>query len=245
MNRAYTKGMHMEEKQGIRLNKFLSSVGVCSRREADKLIEAKKVTIDGRVAITGEHIFPTQKICINGKPIKKETDRILIVLNKPKGIVCTTSKKDKNNIVDYLGFDKRIYPIGRLDKDSEGLILLTNQGELVDKILRGSNYHEKEYIVEVNKNLTEDFLQKMRNGVPILDTMTRPCQVEQIGRKSFQIILTQGLNRQIRRMCEALDYRVIQLKRIRIMNIRLGKLKTGSYRNITEEEFRQLKKLLE
>lgn len=234
----------MEDKKGIRLNKYLSDVGVCSRREADRLVEAGKITIDGRNAIMGERVTPQQRIVVNGKEIRKEQDKVLIVFNKPRGIVCTTSKKDPDNIVDYLNFEKRIYPIGRLDKDSEGLILLTNQGELVDKILRGSNYHEKEYIVEVNKKVTEEFLNSMRNGVPILDTVTRPCEIQQIGERAFQIILTQGLNRQIRRMCEYLGYRVVHLKRIRVMNIHLGRLKSGTYRNVTQEEYRQLKELL-
>lgn len=234
----------MEDGKEMRLNKYLSDAGICSRREADRLIEAGKVLIDGRAAMMGERVNPKQKILVHGKGITREREKILIAFHKPRGIVCTTSKKDPDNIIDYLKFEKRIYPIGRLDKDSEGLILLTNQGELVDKILRGSNHHEKEYIVMVNRNITEEFLNSLRNGVPILNTITKPCEVQQIGERSFQIILTQGLNRQIRRMCEYLGYRVVHLKRIRVMNIHLGRLKSGTYRNVTQEEYRRLKEIL-
>ncbi|MBQ3601010.1 MAG: pseudouridine synthase [Lachnospiraceae bacterium] len=230
--------------QEIRLNKYLSDVGVCSRREADRLIEAGRVSIDGKIALMGQKILSTQNIQIDGKNIKREEEKVLLAFNKPKGIVCTTSKKDKDNIVDYLNYGKRIYPIGRLDKDSEGLILLTNQGELVDKILRGSNYHEKEYIVTVNKKITPEFIRAMGQGVPILDVVTRPCQIEAIGNRTFRIILTQGLNRQIRRMCEYFDYRVVELQRVRVMNIRLGRLKLGTYRRIVGTELEELMKLL-
>lgn len=230
---------------GIRINKYLSSVGVCSRREADRLIEAGKITIDGTVAQMGTKVTETSNICINGKPIKKEESFTLIAFNKPRGVVCTTFRRDPNNIIDFLKFDKRIYPIGRLDKDSEGLILLTNQGELVDKILRGSNFHEKEYIVKVNKKLTKEFVKGMTEGVPILDTVTRPCVVTPINETSFRIILTQGLNRQIRRMCEHFGYQVVSLKRVRVLNIQLGRLKTGTYRNVTSQELEELKRLLE
>lgn len=228
----------------IRLNKYLSDAGVCSRREADRLIEAGKVTVDGQTAIMGQKVGGTERIEINHKPIKVEEEKVLLAFNKPKGIVCTTSKKDKDNIVDYLSYGKRIYPIGRLDKDSHGLILLTNKGELVDKILRGSNFHEKEYVVTVNKKLTPEFLRAMGSGVPILDTVTRPCEIEQIGPKTFRIILTQGLNRQIRRMCEYFEYRVVDLQRVRVMNIRLGRLKVGTYRRIAGAELEELMKLL-
>ena len=228
----------------IRLNKYLSDAGVCSRREADRLIEAGKVTVDGQTAIMGQKVGGTERIEINHKPIKVEEEKVLLAFNKPKGIVCTTSKKDKDNIVDYLSYGKRIYPIGRLDKDSHGLILLTNKGELVEKILRGSNFHEKEYVVTVNKKLTPEFLRAMGSGVPILDTVTRPCEIEQIGPKTFRIILTQGLNRQIRRMCEYFEYRVVDLQRVRVMNIRLGRLKVGTYRRIAGAELEELMKLL-
>ena len=229
---------------GIRINKYLSNVGVCSRREADRLIEARRITVDGVTADMGMKVTDDSYICINGKPIKKDEEFTLIAFNKPRGIVCTTFRHDPNNIIDFLKFEKRIYPIGRLDKDSEGLILLTNQGEIVDKILRGSNYHEKEYIVKVNKKLTKDFIEGLQGEVPILDTKTRPCKVTPIDERTFKIILTQGLNRQIRRMCEYFGYRVVSLKRVRIMNINLGKLKTGTYRNVTKQELEELRSLL-
>lgn len=228
----------------VRLNKYLSDVGVCSRREADRLVETGRITVDGIKAVMGQKVSSAQEIQIDGKPIKKEQDKVLLAFNKPRGIVCTTSKKDKDNIVDYIGYGKRIYPIGRLDKDSDGLILLTNNGELVDKILRGSNLHEKEYIVTVNKKVTPEFVRAMSAGVPILDTVTRPCQVEQISPRTFRIILTQGMNRQIRRMCEYFDYRVVELTRVRVLNIRLGKLKVGTYRKIVGKELEELIGLL-
>lgn len=231
-------------EQGMRLNKFLSDAGVCSRREADRLVEAGRITVDGVLPVMGQKVTPDQEIAIDHKPIRKEEEKVLLAFNKPRGVVCTTSKKDKNNIVDYISYGKRIYPVGRLDKDSDGLILLTNQGELVDKILRGSNFHEKEYIVTVNKKITPEFLRAMGSGVPILDTVTRPCEIEQIGARTFRIILTQGLNRQIRRMCEYFDYRVVELTRVRVMNIRLGRLKTGTYRKIVGKELEELIKLL-
>lgn len=232
------------DNTGIRLNKYLSDAGVCSRRQADRWVEEGKITINGNMAVMGQRVLRGDKVAVNGKPIKKEEDKVLLAYNKPRGIVCTTSKVEKNNIVDYINYDKRIYPVGRLDKDSSGLILLTNQGELVDKILRGSNYHEKEYIVTLNKKITPEFLRAMGSGVPILDTVTRPCELEQIGPRTFRIILTQGLNRQIRRMCEYFDYKVVELKRVRIMNIRLGKLKEGTYRKIAGKELEELKQLL-
>lgn len=231
--------------QELRLNKFLSDAGVCSRREADRWIEAGRISVDGIVAVMGQKVRKNQSVLVDGKPIKKEEEKVLLAFHKPKGIVCTTSKKDKDNIVDYINYKTRIYPIGRLDKDSEGLILLTNQGELVDKILRGSNYHEKEYIVTVNKKITPEFIRSMGQGVPILDVITRPCEIEPIGPRTFRIILTQGLNRQIRRMCEYFDYRVVDLQRVRVMNIRLGRLKTGTYRKIVGTELKELLELLE
>lgn len=230
--------------EGIRINKYLSNVGVCSRREADRLIEARKITVDGVIADMGVKVTEDNEICVNGKPIKKDKQFTLIAFNKPRGVVCTTFRHDPDNIIDFLKFDKRIYPIGRLDKDSEGLILLTNKGDIVDKILRGSNLHEKEYIVKVNKKITKKFVEGMSEGVPILDTVTRPCKIEVVNDYTFKIILTQGLNRQIRRMCEYFDYRVTNLKRVRIMNIKLGKLNTGTYRNVTPQELEELKRLL-
>lgn len=230
----------MEPKNAdeIRINKYLSDAGICSRREADRMVEAGRVSINGEIVRMGAKVRPGQQIFIDGKPIEKEEEEILLAFYKPRGIVCTTSKKDKANIVDYINYEKRIYPIGRLDKDSEGLILLTNKGDWVDGILRGSNYHEKEYIVNVNKNLTDDFLKRMAEGIYLeeLDRTTRPCKVAKIDDRAFKIILTQGLNRQIRRMCETLDYKVTRLKRIRVMNIELGKLKVGTYRKVTAME---------
>lgn len=234
----------MQTDETMRLNKYLSDSGFCSRREADRLIESGAVSIDGRVATLGERVTMSQKILIHGKPLKREEERILIAFHKPRGIVCTTAKDEKDNIVDYLNFDKRIYPIGRLDKDSEGLILLTNKGDIVDKILRGSNYHEKEYIVTVNKKITSQFVKGMEKGVPILDTVTRPCKMKVINDTTFRIIITQGLNRQIRRMCEYFGYKVQTLKRVRIMNITLGNLKSGTYRNVTEKELKELMQLV-
>ena len=231
-------------EQEVRLNKFLSDAGVCSRREADRLIDAGRVKVDGTVAVMGQKVTKTQKIEIDSKPIQRDDEKVVIAFHKPRGIVCTTSKKDKDNIVDYINYGKRIYPVGRLDKDSSGLILLTNQGELVDKILRGSNFHEKEYIVTVNKKITPEFLRAMGSGVPILDTVTRPCEIEHISARTFRIILTQGLNRQIRRMCEYFDYRVVELTRVRVMNIRLGRLKEGTYRKVEGKELEELFGLL-
>lgn len=232
-----------DETKEIRLNKFLSDAGVCSRREADRLIEAGKVTVDGNIAVTGMKILPSQSILCEGKSVSREEEFIMIALNKPKGIECTTSQDTPDNIIDFINYPKRIYPIGRLDKSSEGLILLTNNGAIVNKILKAVNHHEKEYIVIVDHAITDDFIRKMSEGVPILDTVTRKCEVKKLGEKTFKIILTQGLNRQIRRMCEYLGYRVVRLKRIRIMNIEMGDLKKGAYRNVTREEIEQLLKL--
>lgn len=227
---------YSDSTDSIRLNRFLSDTGACSRREADRLIEEGHVTVDGVKAELGMKITKDQTILLKGKPVKREEKLVLIALNKPRGIVCTTDRREKDNVIDFLKFDKRIYPIGRLDKDSEGLLLLTNDGSIVNKILRGGNNHEKEYVVTVDKPLTADFLKQMAEGVPILDTVTRPCTIKALDKYTFQIILTQGLNRQIRRMCEYLDFRVQTLKRTRVMNIHLGHLQTGGYRNITEKE---------
>lgn len=229
----------MEEK--IRLNKYLSDAGVCSRREADRMMEDGRITVDGERAVPGTRVFPYQRIMIDGREIIREEEKVILAVNKPEGVVCTTTDRFKEeNIVDFVGYPIRVYPIGRLDKNSEGLILMTNRGDIVNKILKASNYHEKEYVVTVNKPLTPEFLEKMQNGVPILDTVTRPCKVKKEGKKTFRIILTQGLNRQIRRMCEYLGYRVEKLTRVRIMNICLGDLPLGSYRELTEEEIRIL-----
>lgn len=229
----------------IRLNKYLSEAGVCSRREADRLIEAGKVTVDGVTASMGMKVVPGQQVVCDGKTVGGKDRPVLLAVNKPRGIVCTTSDKDRaENIVEFLNYPIRVYPVGRLDKESEGLLLMTNQGEMMDQILRGRNGHEKEYQVTVDKKITGDFIRRMGAGVAILDTVTRPCEVEQTGEKTFRIILTQGLNRQIRRMCEVLGYQVTKLRRVRIMNIKLGNLKTGAYREVTGAELAELNRLL-
>ena len=233
-----------QKENGVRINKYLGDAGVCSRREADKFIDLGKVTIDGVRAEMGSRVFPGQKVIFNGKELKKQEEQVLIAFYKPVGIVCTTDTREPDNVIDYLNYGKRIYPIGRLDKDSEGLLLLTNDGDIVNKILRAGNHHEKEYLVTVNKPLTPEFLKGMSGGVPILDTVTKPCTIEQTGKCSFKIILTQGLNRQIRRMCEYFDYRVLSLKRVRIMHIQLGHLKPGTYRNLSEGELERLQTVL-
>ena len=230
---------------GVRINKYLSDAGICSRREADTVIAAGKVTIDGVIAEMGSRVFPGQKVLYEGKPVKKQEKQVLIAFYKPVGIVCTTdTKREKDNVIDYIKYPERIYPIGRLDKDSEGLLLLTNDGDIVNKILRAGNQHEKEYLVTVNKPITAEFLKGMAGGVPILDTITKPCVIEPTGKCSFRIILTQGLNRQIRRMCEYFGYRVQTLKRVRIMHIQLGHLLPGTYRNLTDAELKRLETVL-
>lgn len=233
-----------DKEKSIRLNKYLSDAGVCSRREADRLIEQGKILVDGEPAQMGVKIFPYQNIVIEGRQVKREEELILLAFHKPAGIECTTNEKIADNIITFINYPKRIYPVGRLDKNSEGLILLTNNGAIVNKILKSVNFHEKEYIVSVDKEVTEEFIRKMGAGVPILDTTTRKCRVTKQGSHTFSIILTQGLNRQIRRMCEYLGYKVSKLKRVRIMNIRLGKLKSGTYRNVTLEELDILLKSL-
>ena len=229
----------------IRINKFLSQAGFCSRREADKFILDERVTINGIIAKMGEKIDPNDDISVDGERIsKKPNKKIYIILNKPKGIVCTTdSGVEKNNIIDYVNHPKRIFPIGRLDKTSEGLIFLTNDGDIVNKILRAKNKHEKEYHVTVDKPITHEFIQQMSKGVPILNTVTRPCEIKRVKDYEFKIILTQGLNRQIRRMCEYLGYRVKKLKRIRIMNIKLD-IPLGEWRYFNDQEFSELKEML-
>lgn len=231
-------------EEAIRINKYLSEAGYCSRRQADRLVEAGRVTIDGKVAQMGDKVTDDQKVMVGKQRVLREEPFIMIALNKPKGIVCTTAEVEKDNVVRFLNFKQRIYPVGRLDKDSEGLLLLTNQGELANELMKARNYHEKEYVVRVNKPLTKDFIKAMRDGVPILDTVTRPCKVRYVDKYTFEIILTQGLNRQIRRMCEYFGYRVVALKRIRIVNIELGKLKTGQWRYLTDNEIQEMKGLL-
>ncbi|MBO9586050.1 MAG: 23S rRNA pseudouridine(2604) synthase RluF [Flavobacterium sp.] len=228
-----------------RLNKFIGETGYCSRREADKLIDEKRVTVNGAVAEMGTKVSSDDEIRIDGKLIVEKNEKMVyLAFNKPVGIECTTNLEVKNNIVDYINYPKRIFPIGRLDKASEGLIFMTNDGDIVNKILRARNNHEKEYTVTVNKPITERFIQRMGNGVPILDTVTKKCKVEQISKYTFKIILTQGLNRQIRRMSEYLGYEVTALKRIRIINISLD-VPVGRYRDLTDAEIKELNQLIE
>ena len=235
----------MEEQQLTRINKFLSEAGYCSRRAADKLIEEGRVTINGKVPEMGTKIAPQDEVRVDGKLISEPKDKpVYIAFNKPIGIVCTTDTRvEKDNIIDFINHPKRIFPIGRLDKPSEGLIFLTNDGDIVNKILRARNKHEKEYIVEVNKPVTPRFIKMMSDGVPILDTVTRKCFVEKTNKYEFRIILTQGLNRQIRRMCEFLDYKVTKLKRVRIMNVKLD-LPVGEWRDLTKEELKEINRLV-
>ncbi|SFU43000.1 23S rRNA pseudouridine2604 synthase [Pustulibacterium marinum] len=228
-----------------RINKYLSEIGYCSRRAADKLIEEGSVTINGKVPEMGTKVTDDDVVAVNGKPVKEpQEDFVYLAFHKPIGIVCTTdTKRERNNIIEYINYPKRIFPIGRLDKPSEGLILMTNDGDIVNKILRARNNHEKEYIVRVNRKITDDFIKRMGSGIPILGTITRKCKVEKISDFQFRIVLTQGLNRQIRRMCEYLGYRVTQLKRIRIMNITLD-VPVGKYRDLTPKEMKELNALI-
>ena len=241
----------------VRLNKFLSDAGICSRREADRAVEAGEVTVNGEPAVMGQKIAETDEVCFRGRPVRRKAadDFVLLAVNKREGIVCTTSRKDPDNIVDYVGYPTRIYPVGRLDKDSEGLILMTDRGELSDRILRSVNGHEKEYQVRVDKPVTKEFIDAMKKGVRLEDVSsgakhfksirTKPCFAEKTGSQTFRIILTQGLNRQIRRMCEALGYRVTHLKRVRVMNIELRDLKVGEYRHVRGEELETLLAMLD
>ncbi|MGO0063760.1 23S rRNA pseudouridine(2604) synthase RluF [Brevibacillus fluminis] len=224
----------------MRINKFISETGVCSRREADKWIESKRVTINGVIADLGSQAEPGDDVRVDGKPIGAKKAPVYIAVHKPVGITCTTEQHVQGNIVDFVNHRERIFPIGRLDKDSEGLILMTNDGDIVNKILRAENNHEKEYIVTVDKRITPEFLRGMASGVKILGTVTKRCKVQQVDEYVFQIILTQGLNRQIRRMCEAFGYQVKRLKRVRIMNIQLGNLKKGTWRNLEPKELKTL-----
>lgn len=233
----------MDKKMATRINKYLSEAGFCSRREADRLIRQSKVRINGNISSLGDQVEDNDQVTVDGVLVKAHNDFVYIALNKPVGITSTTNPKVKSNIVDFMKYPKRIFHIGRLDKDSEGLILMTNDGDIVNKILRAENGHEKEYIVGVDKVLSSDFAKKMSSGVPILDTITKPCIVEQLGPKQFKIILTEGMNRQIRRMSEYFGYRVISLKRIRIMNIKLD-VPVGEYRYLTDIEMKTLYSLL-
>ena len=233
------------ETNPTRINKFLSESGFCSRREADKLLEEGRITINGIVPEMGTKVSADDEVRVDGKLVREKTEKpVYLAFNKPVGIECTTNQNVRDNIVDYINYPKRIFPIGRLDKASEGLIFMTNDGDIVNKILRARNNHEKEYIVTVDRAITDTFIKKMSNGIPILDTVTRKCKVEQISKFVFRIILTQGLNRQIRRMCEYLDYEVTALKRTRIINITLD-IPVGRYRDLTDDEIKQLNKLIE
>lgn len=229
-----------ENKGPVRLNKYLSEAGICSRREADKLIEKGLVSVDGRRAETGMKVLPGQVVKVGNKPVAREEEMVVLAVNKPRGIVCTEERRERDSIVRFLNYPQRITYVGRLDKDSEGLLLMTNNGDIINKMMRAGNRHEKEYKVTVDKPVTAEFLAKMSSGVAILDTVTRPCRTEQIGKYKFRIVLTQGLNRQIRRMCEALGYEVKELLRTRIMNIELGGLKPGQYRKLTDDELNEL-----
>jgi len=233
------------ESNKTRINKFLSESGFCSRREADKLLEEGRITINGVVPEMGTKVAMDDEVRVDGKLVREKTEKpVYLAFNKPVGIECTTNQNVRDNIVDYINYPKRIFPIGRLDKASEGLIFMTNDGDIVNKILRARNNHEKEYVVTVNRPITDRFIEKMSNGIPILDTITRKCKVEQISKFVFKIILTQVLNRQIRRMCEYLDYEVTALKRTRIINISLD-VHVGRYRDLTDDEIKQLNKLIE
>lgn len=236
---------HTDAQADIRINKYLSDKGLCSRREADRLIAQGRVRINGKVAEMGSRVAAGDVVELNGKRISSELEtRIYMAFNKPVGITCTTDRAIRGNIVDYINYPQRIFHVGRLDKDSEGLILMTNDGDIVNKILRASNNHEKEYIVTVDKPVTDEFLKGMSSGVPVLGTMTNPCTVERRSKYVFRIILTQGLNRQIRRMCSYFGFKVVRLKRIRIMNIKLGDLPVGKWRYLTETELTELNKLI-
>lgn len=231
------------DNAGIRINKYVASSGYCSRREADVLIADGKVTIDGVVATTGSKVYENSEVKVNGVVVAPVDNKIYIALNKPLGITCTTDHDDPDNIIDYLGLDERIFTIGRLDKNSSGLILLTNDGDIVNKLLRAENGHEKEYVVRVDRNIEPDFKPKMEGGLPILGQTTLPCEVEVIGKRNFKIILHQGLNRQIRRMCEYLGYKVVKLRRVRFMNIELGDMQPGEFRYLNNKEKTILRKL--
>ncbi|MFK4016732.1 23S rRNA pseudouridine(2604) synthase RluF [Cobetia marina] len=228
-----------------RLNKFISETGFCSRREADRHIAEGRVTINGVVPEMGTKVAPGDEVLVNGKPLKAKQEAVYLAFNKPVGITCTTERHVEGNIIDYIGHPKRIFPIGRLDKPSDGLIFLTSDGDIVNKILRAGNAHEKEYVVRVDKPISPDFLKRMAAGVPILDTITQPCRIEQISTYVFRIILTQGLNRQIRRMCEALGYEVFKLKRVRIMNVSLEGLGIGEWRYLTQKEMDDIHRMIE
>src|ERR1700686_3057516 len=234
--RKSTRSCAASPSSSLRLNKYISETGVCSRREADKWIEAGRVTCNGQVAALGTRVVDGDEICVDGAPVGAKKKQIYIALNKPVGVTCTTETHIEDNIIDLVGYPERIFPIGRLDKDSEGLILLTNNGDIVNEVLRSENNHEKEYIVTVDRPITDLSLKMMASGVKIMGELTKPCQVSRIDQESFRMILTQGLNRQIRRMCSALGYKAQRLQRVRIMNIHLGTLSPGKWRHLTDRE---------
>lgn len=233
------------QSAGVRLNKYIADSGYCSRREADRLIEEGRVRLDGRVGALGDRVLPGMEVAVDGQPLSGTGEKVYILLNKPKGIVCTADPREPMNVVDYLNYPVRVYPVGRLDKDSEGLLLLTSDGGIVNRLLRAAGGHEKEYEVTIDHPVTAEFAQRMMAGVPILDTVTLPCRVRRTGERSFNIVLVQGLNRQIRRMCQALGANVTHLRRVRIMNLRLGKLKPGEWREVTGAELEELMKELQ
>ena len=232
------------QQAGKRLNKYIADSGYCSRREADRLIQEGRVRLDGRVGALGDRVQPGMAVTVDGKPLSGEGQKVYLLLNKPRGIVCTADPREPMNVVDYLGYPGRVFPVGRLDKDSEGLLLLTSDGGIVNRVLRAAGGHEKEYEVQIDRPVTPEFVRRMSEGVPILDTVTLPCRVRRTGERSFNIILVQGLNRQIRRMCEALGANVTHLRRIRIMNLRLGRLQPGQWRELTGAELAELMGLL-
>ena len=234
----------MESRPSTNLNKYISSTGICSRRDAEKLIVAGRVTINGKLTKLGNRVFEGDVVKIDGRPLQAKPKTLYIAFNKPVGIVCTTDSKEKKNIVRYINHPERLFPIGRLDKPSEGLIFLTNDGDIVNKILRAGNNHEKDYVVTVDQTITDDFIQKMGAGIPILGTVTQKCKVTKLSAKTFQIVLTQGLNRQIRRMCEYLGYEVVKLQRTRIMNVTLAGLALGHWRELTEKELAVIQKMV-
>ena len=228
--------MENQTNAGVRLNKFIADSGYCSRREADRLIQEGRVKIDGRVGALGDRVLPGMRVVCDGRQLSGDGEKVYIALNKPRGIVCTADPREPMNVVDYVDYPIRIFPVGRLDKDSEGLLLLTSDGEIVNRLLRAAGGHEKEYEVEVDRPLPREFMERMMRGVPILDTVTLPCKLRRTGERSFNLILVQGLNRQIRRMCEALGYNVRRLRRVRINSLRIGNLAPGQWRELTEGE---------
>lgn len=238
--------MNNDSSDAVSLNKYISGTGFCSRREADSYIEQGRVTVNDKTAESGTRVYAGDVVEIDGEPLKKSKKQVTLYMafNKPEGITSTTDTKDRTNIISYINYPKRIFPVGRLDKDSNGLILLTNDGDIVNKILRAGNYHEKEYIVMVDKDITPDFIQQMSNGVPVLGKVTRKCVVKQESKKRFRIVLTQGMNRQIRRMCQFLGYKVVSLSRVRIMNIRIGNLPVGAWRLLTTQEVDEMNRMI-